>query len=259
MTTEGSLLGRTVLVTRGAAKGDRLGAILEDSGAAVVRVPLIAVEQLEAATALAPAMARLDAGLRPAWVVLTSQVAAEMLLTAVDGRWPRALSVAAVGPATAAALAARGVNADLVSGGQTAESLGRELARRGVGGAAVLVVAAAGGRDDVAPALGAAGAIVERLEVYRSVLPAGAAGQLRAALSQTHVDAVTFTSGSTVRNFSAALRGEPLPACPAVCIGPVTAEAAEQAGWAAVVTAVEHTAAGVAEATVQALGAQRLP
>lgn len=258
MTVEQPLLGRAVLVTRGLVKGDRLGELLEALGARVTRVPLIQVERLEGATGLAPAVARMaDAGV-PAWTVLTSQVAADLLIAAVDGAWPPGVSVAAVGPATAAALAAGGIGAELVSAGQTAEALGRELSARGVAGASILIVAAAGGQDCAAPPLRAAGAVVETIEAYRSVLPAKATEDLRSALAARAPDAVTFTSGSTVRNFSAAAGRDSLPGCPAVCIGPVTAAVAQHAGWSPVVTAVEHTTAGVAEATVRALGAQQV-
>jgi uroporphyrinogen-III synthase len=254
------LSGRIVLVTRGTAKGERLGELLADEGATVVRVPLIAVERLAGSSALAGAVERLRAGGPGAWVVLTSQTGVRLLFEDV-GR-PGSLdgvAVAVVGPATRAALRSHGVEPDLVAPGQTAQSLAEELALRHVDGKNVLVVAAAGGRDVVAPLLRHAGARVEVIAAYRSVLPPGAGDQLRSALSQAPPDAVTFTSGSTVANFTRGLDGLALPACPAVCIGPVTADAARAAGWATVVTADEHTAEGVVAATVRVLHAERLP
>jgi uroporphyrinogen III methyltransferase/synthase len=257
------LAGRTVLVTRGTAKGDRLGQLLAEAGATVVRVPLIAVERLPGSHDLTAAVGRLRAARPHAWLVLTSQAGVDVLLdslgelgarTALDG-----VRIAVVGPATQAALRSRGVDTDLVSAGQTAQSLGEELAARRPAPTDVLVVAAAGGRDVTATLLRAAGARVEVVTAYRSVLPAGAAAALRDALVATVPDAVTFTSGSTVANFSSGLGGSPLPGCPAVCIGPVTAAAARHAGWASVITAEEHTAQGVVAATVQVLGAERLP
>ncbi len=118
----------------------------------------------------------------------------------------------------------------------------------------MLVIAAGGGRDVVAPALTAAGAEVEVLEAYRTVMPDGAAEQLRAAFAGTVVDAITFTSGSTVRHCAMALP-QPPHGCAAACIGPVTARAAEAAGWSTVVTATEHTSAGLVAALVARLGA----
>ncbi len=254
------LAGRTVVVTRGAAKGDRLGELLAEAGATVLRVPLIAVEPLAGARALAGAVQRLRMGGSGSWLVVTSQTAVALLFDhvgepgALDG-----VSVAAVGPATEAALRSRGIEPELVATGQTAQSLAEELASHQLVGRNVLVIAAAGGRDVVAPRLRAGGARVEVIAAYRSVLPADAATTLRAALAGAPPDAVTFTSGSTVVNFTRGLNGRPLPACPAVCIGPVTAAAARDAGWATVITAAEHTAEGVAAATVRVLHAERLP
>jgi uroporphyrinogen-III synthase len=258
MTAGAPLLGRTVLVTRGEAKGDRLGELLESLGAVVARVPLIATERLAAAGRLGEALDRLTGAGGPAWLVLTSATAVGFLAEQLGSHPIDGVSVAAVGPATEAALLAQGVTTQLVAAGQTADDLGRELAARGLEGARVLVVAAAGRRDELTPRLRAAGAAVESIEVYRSILPAEAPGQLRAVLRAASPDAVTFTSGSTVRHFSIALRDAAPPACPAVCIGPVTTAAAVEAGWS-VVTATDHTAEGVATAVVRVLGAQRLP
>ena len=86
-----------------------------------------------------------------------------------------------------------------------------------------------------------------------SVMPDGAAERLRGSSARAPVDAVTFTSGSTVRHFAQALGGAPPPACLAACIGPVTARAARQAGWSTVITAAEHTAAGLADALIEHL------
>ena len=247
------LAGRIVLVTRGTAKGERLGELLADEGATVVRVPLIAVERLAGSSALAGAVERLRAGGPGAWVVLTSQTGVGLLFEQV-GR-PGSLdgvAVAVVGPATRAALRSHGVEPDLVAPGQTAQSLAEELASRHVDGKNVLVVAAAGGRDVIAPLLTAAGARVEVLEAYRSVLPPGARDRLREALAGPPVDAITFTSGSTVRHCTEAL-AQPPPPCLAVCIGPVTADAARAAGWATVITAGEHTADGMIAAMVSHL------
>jgi len=161
-------------------------------------------------------------------------------------------AIAVIGPATSAALRAHGIEADLVAPGQVGESLAAELVMSGLDGAHVLLVTAAGARDVIAPVLEAAGASVEVLEAYRSVMPPDAPDRLREALAGVQVDAVTFTSGSTVRHFTEAL-GEPLPLCPAVCIGPVTAEAARDAGWPAVIIAAEHTAEGMVAAMVARL------
>jgi uroporphyrinogen-III synthase len=262
MTSVPPLQGRRVLVTRGVDKRDDMAPLLEAAGAVVLRVPLIEVRRLLVAADIARAVDRVEAGSgagspRP-WLVLTSATGAGLAVEAVGAPSLARFGLAVIGPATAAALRARGVDADLEAAGQVAESLAAELVHRGVAGAAVVVVTAAGARDVIAPALIAAGARVEVLEAYRSVTPQGAADRLREALSGPPLDAVTFTSGSTVRHFAAV--AAPPPGCLAACIGPVTAAVARAAGWTDVVIAAEHTTAGMVAALLTHLPAvQRLP
>ena len=190
--------------------------------------------------------------------MLTSAIGAELVVDAAGAASIGRVAVAVIGPATAAAVRSHGIEPVLVAGGQVGESLAAELVAAGVARSRVLIVTAAGARDVIAPALVAAGADVEVLEAYRSVPPKGAGDRLREALDGPAFDAVTFTSGSTVRHFAAV--AAPPPGCAAVCIGPVTAAAARSAGWADVVTAIEHTTAGLAAAALAHLAAaQRLP
>jgi uroporphyrinogen-III synthase len=263
MTAGRPLAGRRVVVTRGLDKADRLPALLEAAGATVVRVPLITTVALVDGAEIGAALERLRQGSGPVdrrrWLVLTSETAVSMVADAVGAPGLAGLALAVVGPATAAALRARGAQPELVATGQEAASLAAELVARGVGGAAVLVMAAAGGRDVVAPVLTRAGARVEVVEAYRTVMPDGAADQLRAEFARAPVDAVAFTSGSTVRHFATAIV-QPPPRCTAVCIGPVTGRAARDAGWERVITAADHTADGLVTAMIEHLsGAHPLP
>ncbi len=247
------LEGCRVIVTRGEEKTDRLPALLEEAGASVSRVPLIRTELLVGEADIREAVARLrsDDGPSPpaAWLVLTSENAATLVAAAAGTASLTGVSVAVVGPATAAAVRALGIEVELEAPAQEAESLASELVRHGVSGSRVLVIAAGGGRNVVAPVLARAGAQVEVIEGYRSVMPAGAAERLREELSRGPVAAISFTSGSTVRNAADALP-EPPQQCVAACIGPITAEAARDAGWAQIVVASEHTAAGLVAALI---------
>ena len=107
--------------------------------------------------------------------------------------------------------------------------------------------------DDVYERLREAGAEVEVLALYRTVLPEGAADRVHAELARDGgVDAVTFTSSSTVEHFRLALGEAPFPeGAIAACIGPVTARTAEAAGYPVAVVAREHTTAGLARALVE--------
>lgn len=261
MSRDRPLEERRVVVTRGVDKTDQLPELLEATGATVVKVPLISPVATASRADIRSAVSRLGEGgeAAPRWLVLTSETAVTLVTAAVGAAALAGLAVAVVGPATAAALRALGVDATVVAPGQEADSLAAELATVGVDGARVLVIAAAGGRQVVAPVLVAGGAHVEVLDAYRTVMPEGAAERLRAVFAGPAVDAITFTSGSTVRHCAVALP-DPPPGCVAVCIGPVTARAAREAGWDSIVTATDHTASGVVAAMVERLtGAHPLP
>ena len=108
MSGAGPLQGRRVLVTRGAEKADRLPGLLEEAGAEVLRVPLIATERLVAAPDISRAVDRLIEGVlggeRPRWLVLTSAMGAELAVEAVGAERLSDVAIAVIGPATAAEL-----------------------------------------------------------------------------------------------------------------------------------------------------------
>ena len=82
-----------------------------------------------------------------------------------------------------------------------------------------------------------------RVDAYRTRFPAMPA-QARALLREGGVDAVTFTSASTVRGFVrslGAVKGTPK----VVCIGPVTAKEAREHGFTIAAVATPHTAEGM--------------
>ncbi|HWW54112.1 MAG TPA: uroporphyrinogen-III synthase, partial [Acidimicrobiales bacterium] len=166
-----------------------------------------------------------------------------------DARDFGAAKVAAVGPGTAEALARSGVVADLVPEEAVAESL---VSAMGAGPGRVLLPRAAAGRPSLPDGLRAAGWDVDVVEAYRTV----AAQVPEAALEAVaRADAITFTSSSTVTNFVAAI-GDRLEYIPpvVVCIGPVTARTAADAGLVVSAVAAEHTLDGLVAALVGALG-----
>jgi uroporphyrinogen-III synthase len=107
-------------------------------------------------------------------------------------------------------------------------------------------------RADIAPegleaALERKGWTPTRVDAYRTRMPRSLPGEARQALGRGEVDAITFTSASTVRGFVNALgavRGNPR----VVCIGPVTAREARARGLRVSAVADPHTLAGVVAA-----------
>lgn len=251
MTGMGPLAGRRVMVTRAAGQARGLIERLRALGAEPVAVPLVEVLPLAARAEILAGLERLARHRGPRWAVLSSANAVRLVADA--GGWgsgrPPGLSVACVGSETAAALRHAGVEPDLSPATFVAESLAEALAARGLRGARVWLPAAEGARPGLAERLRREGAEVETLTLYRSVLPAGAPEALARALAAGPVNAVLFTSGSTVAHFARALGNRPFPpGAVAACIGPVTAEAARRAGFPAGPVAAEATAEALAGA-----------
>jgi uroporphyrinogen-III synthase len=184
------------------------------------------------------------------WVVFTSSNAVEAFFSRLDQlslRLPPAIRVAAVGPPTAAALAARGASGAVLPMTFRGEALAAVMP--GIAGARLLLPRGDLSREATVATLEAAGAVVDPVTVYHTV-PAAIDSAHRAALA-TGVDAITFTSPSTVRNFVAALGPEAvgvLRRTVVASIGPVTSEAVTDLGLPAPLEAPEATTTGLVAA-----------
>ena len=91
------------------------------------------------------------------------------------------------------------------------------------------------------------GAIVERITLYRSVMDGGARTRCVTRCAGG-ADLVTFTSASAVNAFVNAVGEAAALGAPAASIGPITSDAARDAGMDVVVEATESTVPGLADA-----------
>ena len=262
------LFGKRVLVTR--PRGQEVGFAqrLRDAGAEPLLLPTIRIAPPEDAAPLAQAVknaASYDA------VVFTSANGVAHFFEALAAdrgdarRLGRAL-VAAIGPATADALAARGVLADVVPSefrGEAAATAVIEALGDRVRGARVLLPRATVARDVLPDALTAAGARVDDVAAYRTTGPSdGDAQAIRDALRERTIDIIAFTSSSTVEQLVALLGAEALPLLEGVVlasIGPITTETAEKLGLRVAVTATEYTSVGLLDALSQHFAARAEP
>jgi uroporphyrinogen III methyltransferase/synthase len=254
------LFGRCVVVTRPRGQEGGLARLLEDRGAEVIVFPTIAIAPPADPAPLATAV-RTAGGYD--WLVFTSAngVRAFFDCFAAQGNDVRELAcarLAAIGPETAAELERRLLRPAVVAAEFRAEGLLAALAGEDLRGQRVLLPRAAGARAILPETLAARGAQVNEVIAYRAVPPAAAdVHGLRGALARGTVDALTFTSSSTVRNFVAMVgrealahqpsRGRPLVAC----IGPVTADAARALGLEVGVMPTSFTVPALAEALVE--------
>jgi len=249
--------GRTIVVTRAAAQAQRFTQLLEEAGARVLEAPAIVI-------APPPSWEPLDAALDTlgtfTWVIFTSVNGVAM----VDRRLPaRGLAwaalagrrVAAIGPATADALAEHGVRPDLVPGEYRAEGLLEQL--RGVITPAdrVLLPRAAQTRDVLVTGLRRLGAQVTEVPAYATRRADAGAARLREALAAGAIDAVTFTSSSTARNFAEMFTEEErrswLGRVTVASIGPITAATATEYGLTTAVMPGEYTIPALARALAE--------
>jgi uroporphyrinogen-III synthase len=160
--------------------------------------------------------------------------------------------VAAIGNGTAQALGAHGRKPDLVPGTFTTEALGRAFPR---GKGRVLLPRADIAPPDLEDALRAKGWRPVRVTAYRTTVPRSLPAGASRALEQGRVDAIVFTSASTVDGFVelvGVVRGPKV-----ACIGPVTARAARDAGFRVHAVARPHNVEGLVAALERLLAANR--
>ena len=245
------LTGVRVLVPRARAQARQLCAALERAGAETVVVPTLEFGPPEDTGPLDHALTGLD---DYAWAAFTSANGVDYTLarlaeTGGGAERLTGLHIAAIGPATVEALERHGVHADLVPPRATNNALCQALAERLQPGERLLLPRAELADDALPDALRAAGVRVETVVAYRSFPPEDLKEHVTAAFTGA-IDAITFTSPSTITNMLAALgpERERLRDVVIACIGPSTARAANDAGLTVAVKAVEQTAQGLAAA-----------
>jgi uroporphyrinogen III methyltransferase / synthase len=235
------LYGRTVAVTRAREQASGLAARLRELGAEVVETPVIRVVPLDAPV---PDMSQYDL------VCLTSPNGVRLLFdrladAGLDARALHGARVAAIGPATARALRAHGVLADVLPDRAVAESLVDALGERPVQRA--LIARARVARDVLPDALRERGAEVDVLELYETVAEPLSTEQLDAVRT---ADYVTFTSASTVSNLLSAAGGTLDTRARLASIGPITSDALRTHGLEPALEADLHDVDGLLAALV---------
>jgi uroporphyrinogen-III synthase len=251
------LAGVCVLVGRARHQAGAISGELRKLGATVLEIPFIEIRKPRSFKPLDSALVNLGGY---DWLILTS-------VNGVEAMWDRLtklrltktslkqLRIAAIGPATKKAIEQRGVKVDVVPKEYVAESVVRSL-RRQVNGKRVLLVRAKVARDVIPHELRKAGAHVDVVEAYETVVPKSSRTRLRSALAnpQQRPHVVTFTSSSTVRNFVALLgsRKASVEGIRLASIGPVTSSTLRELGLRVDIAAKEFTIPGLVEAIVKA-------
>jgi uroporphyrinogen III methyltransferase/synthase len=210
------------------------------------------------------------------WIIFTSTNGVRAFMERLwtlgwDARSLARVKLAAIGPATATALEQCRLRADYVPDQYVAEAVAAGL--DDVRGQRILLPRTDIARPALAIALREAGATVDEVTAYRTVLAEGVQGStsagglvsptsedVRQMLVENQIDVVTFTSSSTVRNLVALLGDvEPLRGALIACIGPITAGTACEMGLRVDVIAEEYTIDGLIEVLIRNLSEESAP
>jgi len=248
----GPLAGKRVVVTRAREQASEFATLLRERGAEPIEFPLISiVPPADGYAALDNALVRIGAY---DWICFVSAPAVHafcdrLAVAGKDARAFAAAKLAAVGPATAEALRTHGLHPDFQPQTATGAGLGEELPGEAFG-CNILAPRAAEGEEGLVDTLTMREAVVDAVAAYANVLDGAGANEVRERMAARTVDAVTFTSSSTVKNFVAALGETSLPAeITIACIGPSTAKtASEFLGRPPDIVAEEHTVGGLLSA-----------
>ena len=180
--------------------------LLDDAGAEVVHVPAVAFDGAEDWTEADSAIERL-AGFRV--IAFTSVNGVDffmqrLLNNGLDARSLASTRIAAIGPATAAALNRHGLSADLVPGRFTTPALADAIAAECEQGATVLLPRGNLADDALPMALREHGLAPTPIVVYRTLPGPNLAERAKTAIERG-IDAVLLTSPSSARNLVEAL------------------------------------------------------
>ena len=251
------LFGRKVIVTRSREQASDFSALLAGFGAEVIELPAIKIGPSPDPATVNRAIAMLTAY---DWIVFTSVngVYTFMEKVAASGGDVRSLGTArlcAIGPATAGALRAMGLKVDVVPETYVAEEVASALkVSDDLRGRKILLPRAEIARKVLPESLRAEGAEVDDVPVYSTVAESPEnLDEVRSMLEAGQVDAVTFTSSSTVENF-VDMAGESVVKAAAeagtviASIGPITADKASSFGFETNVMPQEYTIAGLGRA-----------
>ena len=259
------LQGCRIAVTRAEQQLGAARQLFEQAGAQVVDLPALVVGPPEDWRPLDEALADLA---QFHWLIFSSANGVEALQARLRRRGgelshpPKGLRIAAVGRRTAERLDELGVRVDFVPTRFVADALIDEFPVSAWGLHLLLPRVQSGGRTLLAEAFSSAGARVVEVPAYETRCPDGLPSQAIQALQQGTLQAITFSSGKTVRHCAQLLEGafgsqwrQVLEGVKLVSIGPQTSQPCLEVLGRVDAEAEPHDLAGLVEACARALRA----
>jgi uroporphyrinogen-III synthase len=255
------LAGTRILVGRARHQAGSLSSSLRSLGASVIEIPFIEIRKPQSYQPLDEALENIG---NYDWLIFTSA-------NGVEAMWERFrkrrltrrnlkhLQIAAIGPATKKAIVRHGLKVKMVPEEYVAESVVKGL-RDKVNGKRVVLIRAKVARDVIPEELRSAGAEVDVIEAYETVVPEKSRARLQALMKNAsrrpHI--VTFTSSSTARNFAELLGNSKARSAGLfkhvrfASIGPVTSATLRELQMPVAIEAREFTMGGLLRAIVLA-------
>ncbi len=258
----GPLIGKRIVVTRAREQASALSEQLRSVGAEPIEYPVIAFAPPHSWEPLDKALSTIEFY---DWVIFTSVNGVRFALERmrefeIDVARLAGRKIAAIGPATAAELERAGIQPSFVPSEFVAEAVIAQIGD--VDGQRVLLPRADIAREALADGLEAKGATVDNVVAYRTVLGEADVDVVQ-MLRDQQIDAVTFTSSSTVKNFFARLEqsgvGEDeardlLTNVTIAAIGPITAQTARDYRLNVAIEAEKYTIDGLMNALIEVFG-----
>lgn len=245
------LFAQRIIVTRARHQASELSRAIEALGGEAWEFPTIEIAPPTDSTYLIKALNNLKSF---QWLIFTSVNGVEAFFTELklqdkDVRELVGLEIVAIGPSTQAALEKRGLRIAFVPEEFRAEKIVEGLASRVLSGQKVLLARAEEARDILPEALKARGVEVWDVPVYKTIIGGANREELRQMLREKEIQAVTFTSSSTVRNFVTLLEGDIslLEGVLLYSIGPITSATARELGLKIFKEAAQYTIGGLVE------------
>ncbi len=253
------LFGKNIIITRAREQASEFSKKLEELGANTIEFPTIEVVPPDDWTQLDRAVSQLD---EYDWMVFTSVNGVRFFLDRLKelGLDLRAIShtkIAAIGPKTAHMWRRLYVEPDLVPQEYRAEAIVEAFKGLGITSAKVLIPRAQQAREVLPKELLAMGFDVDVVPAYKTVRPSQDVSMVSQMLSSGQIHMVTFTSSSTVRNFVDMFGQEKenlmnwMSTVAVACIGPITAQTAQDLGLSVDIVPEQYTIEALVEAIIR--------
>jgi len=250
------LWGKRIVVTRARAQASALAEGISELGGRAIEFPSILIKPEEDLRPLHRAFLALD---KYEWIIFTSVNAVDIFFDELirqnqDIRNLQGIKLCAIGPATEKRLTGRGLRVDTIPDEYRAEGIIEQLKTRVQPGQWVLLPRARGARAILPDTLSKLGAHVNEIYLYEAVTASKVSRESLDEIMKGNIDYLTFTSSSTVVNFVKIVGEENVGRIAGqtrvACIGPVTAETAENMGFTVHLTAKEYTISGLLQALI---------